>query len=65
MLPTASYLGYNYLGEYLGSRGIALVSLDQRALNGYLSNDLTDDNPLRAIMLLEGIKYLQENYGVD
>ncbi|NLC41619.1 MAG: hypothetical protein GX775_02005 [Erysipelothrix sp.] len=62
MLPTASYLGYNYLGEYLGSRGIALVSLDQRALNGYLSNDLTDDNPLRAIMLLEGIKYLQENY---
>lgn len=62
MLPTPSYLGYDYLGEYLSARGIAVVSLDHRALNGYLNQNLKDDNAARAILLLESIAYLQDEY---
>lgn len=52
-----SYLGYDYLGEYLASNGYVVVSVDENLLNG-----LGDENDARAILLLENIKaILKEN----
>lgn len=52
-----SYLGYDYLGEYLASNGYVVVSVDENLLNG-----LGDENDARAILLLENIKaILEEN----
>lgn len=61
-MVTPSFEGYAYLGEYLAQRGIAFVSLDHRALNGYGTTDFDDENPARAILLLESIKELQNQY---
>lgn len=52
---TKSYLGYEYLGEYLASHGYVVVSVDENVLNM-----LSGENDARAILLLENIKKLQE-----
>lgn len=46
-----SYLGYDYLGEYLASHGYVVVSVDENVLN-----QLSGENDARAILLLENIK---------
>ncbi len=46
-----SYLGYEYLGEYLASNGYVVVSVDENIINA------TDEgNDKRAILLLENMK---------
>lgn len=59
-MVTPSHLGYDYLGEYLATRGIAMVSLDQNMLNGYADDSVKNDNPARAILLLESLNYLEK-----
>lgn len=49
-----SYLGYEYLGQYLASYGYVMVSVDENSCNL-----LTNENDARAILLLENIKALQ------
>ena len=52
-----SYLGYEYLGEYLASHGYVVVSVDENVING-----LTGENDARAVLLLENISaILKEN----
>ena len=51
MVP--SYLGYDYLGEYLASNGYVVVSVDEN-----MCNSLNNENDARAILLLENIKAL-------
>ncbi len=53
--PVKSYLGYDYLGEYLASWGYALISVDEQGCN-----DLWGENDGRAILLLENIKKIRE-----
>ncbi len=48
---TESYLGYEYLGEYLASHGYVVVSVDENVLNM-----LGNENDARAILLLENMK---------
>ncbi len=50
---TPSYLGYDYLGEYLASNGYAVVSVDENIIN-----ELGTNNDLRAVLLLENMKFL-------
>lgn len=50
---TPSYLGYDYLGEYLASFGYFVVSVDEN-----ICNDLVDENDARAVLLLENIKQI-------
>ena len=49
-----SYLGYDYLGQFLASWGYVLVSVDEACCN-----DLWGENDGRAILLLENIKSLR------
>ena len=52
-----SYLGFNYLGEYLASFGYTVISIDENIVN-----ELGGKNDIRTIILLENIKYvLKEN----
>ena len=53
--PVKSYLGYEYLGEFLASWGYAMVSVDEQCCN-----DLWGENDGRAILLLENIKKIRE-----
>ena len=53
--PVKSYLGYDYLGEFLASWGYALISVDEQSCN-----DLWGENDGRAILLLENIKKIRE-----
>ncbi|NMW85406.1 MFS transporter [Peptoniphilus sp. AGMB00490] len=53
---TKNYLGYDYLGHYLAQRGIAVVSVDENMLNGFLKFGLSNENDARAVLLLENIK---------
>ena len=53
VITTASYLGYDYLGEYLASHGYVVVSVDQNACNM-----LSGENDARAVLLLEHIGLL-------
>ncbi len=53
--PVKSYLGYEYLGEFLASWGYAMVSVDEQCCN-----DLWGENDGRAILLLENIKKIKE-----
>lgn len=59
-LTTPSYLGYDYLGEYLASHGIVVVSVDQNFCNGSNFGNLEQENDGRAILLLENIKQVQK-----
>lgn len=52
-ITTLSYLGYDYLGEYLASHGYVVVSVDQNACNM-----LSGENDARAVLLLEHIGLL-------
>lgn len=52
---TESYLGYDYLGEYLASNGYVVVSVDENIVN---SLDMGNDT--RAIILLENMKTILE-----
>ena len=49
MVP--SYLGYDYLGEYLASNGYVVVSVDENIIN-----QCGAGNDMRAVMLLENMK---------
>ncbi|MBO4678832.1 MAG: hypothetical protein J5626_04105 [Lachnospiraceae bacterium] len=52
-----SYLGYNYLGEYLASNGYVVISVDENIINA-----TGEGNDKRAILLLENMKtILAEN----
>ncbi|MCM1268106.1 MAG: hypothetical protein NC302_09385 [Bacteroidales bacterium] len=52
-----SYLGYDYLGEYLASNGYVVVSVDENVVNS-----LSNENDARAVLLLENIRaVLTEN----
>lgn len=53
--PVKSYLGYDYLGEFLASWGYAFISVDEQSCNS-----LWDENDGRAILLLENIKRIRE-----
>lgn len=46
-----SYLGYEYLGEYLASNGYVVVSVDENVINA-----TNEGNDKRAILLLENMK---------
>ncbi len=52
---TDSYLGYDYLGEYLASFGYIVVSVDENCCNS-----LSNENDARAVLLLENMKYFYE-----
>lgn len=53
VFTTDSYLGYDYLGEYLASYGYVVVSVNEKSCN-----DLMNENDGRAVLLLENMKYL-------
>lgn len=55
---TPSYLGYEYLGQYLASNGYAVVSVDENIIN-----ELGAGNDLRAYLLLENMKALLDVSG--
>ena len=48
-----SYLGYEYLGEYLASNGYVVVSVDENIINA-----TGEGNDKRAILLLDNMKYV-------
>lgn len=48
---TPSFLGYDYLGEYLASNGYVVVSVDENIIN-----ELDAGNDMRAVLLLENMK---------
>ena len=51
-----SYLGYDYLGNYLASNGYAVVSVDENIIN-----ETGAGNDMRAILLLENMKAILNN----
>ncbi|MEG2773858.1 MAG: chlorophyllase, partial [Acetivibrio sp.] len=55
---SASYLGYDYLGEYLASNGYVVVSVDENVLNMRQG-----ENDARAVLLLENIKKVKAFQG--
>lgn len=58
---TPSYLGYEYLGEYLASNGYVVVSVDENIINS-----LEEGNDKRAILFLDNMKtILSENKKTD
>ncbi|MFT4145692.1 MAG: hypothetical protein QM644_14665 [Mobilitalea sp.] len=63
-MTTKSYLGYDYLGEYLASNGYVVVSVDESFCNGYINMGLSSENDARAILLLENMQ-LVESYNND
>ena len=48
--------GYEYLGEHLASRGYMVASIDENFLNGSWSGDLSNENQVRAWLLLQHLK---------
>ena len=57
---TESYLGYDYLGEYLASNGYVVVSVDENSMNSSVFDQLSGENDGRAVLLLENIKQVQK-----
>lgn len=51
-----SYLGYDYLGEYLASNGYVVVSVDENYVN-----ELSNENDARAYLFLENIGAILES----
>lgn len=49
-VDTESYLGYEFLGEYLAGSGYTVVSVDENSCNS-----LTSENDARSILLLENM----------
>jgi len=67
-----SEIGYEYLGNYLASRGYIVVSVDENFLNyshlnsGLLQSSLGNENDARAYVLLEHADYLlKESFKSD
>jgi hypothetical protein len=60
-MTTKSYLGYDYLGEYLSSYGYVVVSVDEAFCNAYIDFGLSNENDARAVLLLENMQ-LMERY---
>lgn len=52
-LTVDSYLGYDYLGEYLARCGYVVVSVDENCCN-----ELSNENDARAVLLLENIRLI-------
>lgn len=50
-----SYLGYDYLGEYLASNGYVVISVDENIINA-----TGEGNDKRAILLLDNMKRILE-----
>ncbi len=59
---TPSYLGYDYLLEHLAKNGYIAASVDESFLNSMWEFGLTSENDARAILLLENIRALLEEY---
>lgn len=57
---TKSYLGYDYIGEYLAENGYIVVSVDERFCNNYIDGGLTGENDARAVLLLENVRQVLE-----
>ena len=57
-ITAESYLGYDYLGEYLASHGYVFVSVDENILN-----ERSGENDARAVLLLENIGEILEKNG--
>ena len=55
-----SYLGYEYLGEYLASNGYVVVSVDENIINA-----TGEGNDKRAILLLDNMKFIFEQNKLD
>lgn len=64
IMTTKSYLGYDYLGEYLASCGYVVISVDEAFCNAYINLGLSNENDARAILLLENMR-LMESYNND
>lgn len=59
IMTTKSYLGYDYLGEYLASFGYVVISVDEAFCNSYINLGLSDENDARAVLLLENMKLIE------
>ena len=59
-ITAESYLGYDYLGEYLASHGYVFVSVDENILN-----EGSGENDARAVLLLENIGEILKKNGDD
>lgn len=59
-MTTESYLGYEYIGTHLASRGYVVISVNENVLNYYIDRGLAGENDARAILLLEHIKLMKE-----
>ena len=57
-ITAESYLGYDYLGEYLASHGYVFVSVDENILN-----ERSGENDARAVLLLENLGEILEKNG--
>lgn len=55
-MTTQSYLGYDYLGEYLAKVGYIVVSVNETWCNYFMGYGFSDENDARAILLLENIR---------
>lgn len=55
-----SYLGYEYIGNHLASRGYVVVSVDENVLNYYIDQGLESENAGRAALLLENMKQIEK-----
>ncbi len=64
IMTTKSYLGYDYLGEYLASYGYVVISVDEAFCNTYINFGLSNENDARAILLLENMRLI-ESYNND
>lgn len=64
-MTEANHLGYDYLGKFLASRGIAMASVDENILNGFLIWGLGGENDARAALLLENVKWLLEENNTE
>lgn len=64
IMTEESHLGYEELGRTLASHGIAMVSVDERMLNGFLGYGVGNENDARAILLLENVKALLTEEGI-
>lgn len=64
IMTEESHLGYEELGRTLASHGIAMVSVDENMLNGFLGYGVGNENDARAILLLEHVKALLHEEGI-
>lgn len=56
---TESYLGYEYIGEHLASKGYVVVSVNENVLNYYIDQGLVGENAGRAGLLLSNMEQVE------